>query len=361
MLLDDRDLEQLFRARASALLDPAPELFERTLDRIAAPRPRANPIAAWWRRLGLRGELGFAVGLVLIFSLFVFGQFARGPAGVPERIEAIKIDKMPTPPPVPPTTRVAQEPPPAIHPFNSTARSGGPMEEPMAAKVLPPAIARTATIALLVRDVPTALGAVDGIARRNGGLVTQLDDSVPAEAGEPRGATLTLLVDAGRLDHALASIAALGAQQARTTTAESIGDSIVDDRARLRNLQREETDLLHIMDRSGSVASILDVESKLADVRGEIERLNGELAEMNHRVATAQIDVTLTQTQVTAPPATPTLADHLGATWQAAQRSSLALATSLLDLIVWLTALAPFWAVAALVVAAIVWRSRSRF
>ena len=86
---------------------------------------------------------------------------------------------------------------------------------------------------------------------------------------------------------------------------------------KLDRLSRSLKDLLHIMDRSGSVANVLTVETKLADVRGEIETLTAHLANSNHRVATTQIDVTLTEAVRQAAPATPSFGDHLNATRQA--------------------------------------------
>jgi hypothetical protein len=368
MILDDTDLARRFTARAATFPEPSGDLFARISQRIDTSA-RA-PFARVRRRVRFNGQFAMTAALAATFIIAAGAGIERlaQPPALQEKVETVRIDRMPT---APPASNVIAAPAPVpkqikINTLKTAARSadgndhGTGVSEP-AAPAPPDAIARAETLGLLVRDVPSSIAALTAIARTNGGIVTNVNDTLPDDPSIARTATLSLTVAAARLDVANAKILALGSLQSRTGTAEAIGDSIVDDRARLRNLRREETDLLHIMDRSGTVESILDVESKLADVRGQIEQITAQLATSNHRVATSQIDITLTEARPTIVPATPTFGDHITATWSAALRSIVALAVSIADLAVWCAAYAPLWIVLAIVVALIIYRRRSRF
>jgi Domain of unknown function (DUF4349) len=365
MMLDDRDLASRFRARAAQLPDPSPALFSVTMARVdALPQRSPRLVRSWKEFTGLRFAFAGGLAAALTFACVIgLVQLAPHNAFAP-RVEEVRMDVSPA--------RGAAEsviaPAPKMIKINTLKTNpsvrGGIAPEPPVASVADSdaaAIARAETLALLVRDVPFAIASLNAIARTNGGIVTTVDDSAPDDPNAPRTATLTLAVSAPKLDSATTRILALGAVQSRRATAEAIGDSIVDDRARLRNLRREERDLLHIMDRSGSVASILDVESKLADVRGQIEQLDAHLAGSNHRVATSQIDVTLTESRPTRAVASPSTGDHISATWNAALRSIAAFGIAVVDFGLWTAAYAPLWIVPAIAAGVLIFRWRSRF
>ena len=63
----------------------------------------------------------------------------------------------------------------------------------------------------------------------------------------------------------LGALAALGGVTSRSVSTEDLTDSIVDDDARLRNLRREEADLLRIMDRSGKIVAYATITIDLSD------------------------------------------------------------------------------------------------
>ncbi|GAC1533319.1 MAG: hypothetical protein NVS2B17_00810 [Candidatus Velthaea sp.] len=112
---------------------------------------------------------------------------------------------------------------------------------------------------------------------RESGSVTSLQDAMPDDPAEPHNAQVTLAIPSGRLDAVMDAIAATGAVKSRATKGEDIATSIVDTSARLRNLRREERDLLKIMDRGGRTSDVLEVQTHISDVRGQIETLNAQV------------------------------------------------------------------------------------
>jgi hypothetical protein len=210
---------------------------------------------------------------------------------------------------------------------------------------------RNGSISLLVPDIEGALAAVRGLANGEAGYLSDLSDERPAGGGAARSASLDIAVPADRFDGTLERLAALGGVRSRSVSAQDVTDQLVDDGARLRNLRRTEADMLRIMDRSGRISDVLDVENQLSSVRDQIERLDAERASLAGRVAYASISVSLS-TDAGAPVAEPSTRSRLAAAWGAAlldvREFSLALAARLFVLI----AFAPYWALTAALLAA---------
>jgi hypothetical protein len=354
-MLDDIDLRHRFRERSEATTAPGDALFARIIAELDAPPARrrlALPVLRW--------ALPTAAATMIVVVLGVLvNPWPQHPAGVPERIETVKIDRMPTAPPLMAAERSMEEQAVKVNALRTASVSPG--GEPPAATQTALAgigLARTAAVGLDVPGVTPALDAVQRIARTAGGTVTALQDATPDEPGAERSATVTIVVPEAKLDGTVHALSGIGTVRSRSANAEALGASIVDDAARLRNLRSEESDLLRIMHRSGSVADILDVESKLSDVRGDIEQLEGELAGLQHQVATASIDVTLTERRPVAPAVRPPFGDRIAAAWRTSTHASAALGIALLSIAVGAIAFAPYLLVVAAGVALWWWRRR---
>ncbi len=331
MIVDDSDLRDRFRERDAVPGTVDDALFAHIIARLDAPeaRPRFRfPLIGW-------AVPGLAATAIVIALGVAFNPWPRS-YEVPQRIETVRIDRMPTAPPQPPEAIKIN----ALH-TSATSRTGEPPAAP-SGSLAGIGLARTASIGLDVAQVTPALDAAQRIARAAGGAVTALQDAAPDTPGAARSATLTIVVPAAKLDATTNALAALGTVRSRSADAEALGGSIVDDAARLRNLRNEEADLLRIMHRSGSVADILDVEGKLSDVRGEIEQREGELADLKHRVATASIDVTLNEQEPVAPVRVPTFGDRIAAAWNASSAASAALGLAIVTVAVGAIAFAPY-------------------
>ncbi len=218
---------------------------------------------------------------------------------------------------------------------------------------------RTGSLSLLVADIERALSRARSVAEAQAGDVTALDDQRPASAAYGRVATLTVAVPEDRFEETLDRLTALGIVRSRRVTAVDVGDRIVDVAARLRNLRRTEGDMLRIMDRSGHIGEVLDVENQLTAVRESIEELAAESADLQHRVAYATIDVTVATEP--APSAAPTVTMQLDAVWRAAVARVWNVTLRLAGGVFIAVAFLPYWlGIAALIVFAAK-RVRGRF
>ncbi|MBV8153683.1 MAG: DUF4349 domain-containing protein [Candidatus Eremiobacteraeota bacterium] len=212
-----------------------------------------------------------------------------------------------------------------------------------------PQIARTGKVDLLVSDAQAAVGLLTSVARRSGGDVFALqiegaNDTVPASA------VMQLRVPANRFDAAMGAVAGTGKVRSQAESASDLSSDIVDSGARLRNLRRTEDDMRAIMDRSGSVEQILEVENQLSQVREQIETLESSLTAMHRQVAYATIDVSLSA-ESSVSPVGPTAFAQLGNALRSATHAFTECAVAILSGLVWLLVFAPYLAV----IAAIAW------
>ncbi len=335
-------------------------------------------IRAWWSALGNGMRIGTLVASAFVVAIFTLPAVQRAP-DVPLRgtgatdSESAALAPTPspkqTPPPVPKSAagRVAETkymaPPPVALEINPPRRSLA--EKSAAVPAAAPAagtqrsIARTATLGLVVSDVGAAVEWIDALARRAGGLVTTLTDDVPSADGVRHTATLELGIPADRLSATTAAIATLGAVRSRRLASENLTEQIVDTDARLRNLRSEERDLLTIVDRSGKIADVLEVESHLASVRETIETLAAEAKTMRRRVAFASLTVESSDER-TAAAVVPQPAAQLADAWRSAREAVWTFTLALIARALWVVAFLPYACALAIVVLLLRRRYRSR-
>jgi hypothetical protein len=121
----------------------------------------------------------------------------------------------------------------------------------------------------------------------------------------------------------------------------------------VRNLRKSEEALLEIMERSGSIAEVLEVSRELSAVRETIERTDAQLKNLQNQVAFSTVSLTLVGPQAAAPATSP-IGETLGETWQTASYAVRSLSVSLLQLLLWLLVFSPYLAIVVLAV----WASR---
>jgi hypothetical protein len=168
------------------------------------------------------------------------------------------------------------------------AASSAPSSQPTGADRL---IVRTATLTVLVNDVPDAAAKTGELATALGGFVVS---SNQREEGANPTAMVTIRVPAARLDEALARIKTLAVKvRNEQVTGQDVTEEFVDTDARLRNLRATETRYLELLQQAQSVTDVLGVEKELTNVRGQIEQLQARLQFLQRSVelATITIDV----------------------------------------------------------------------
>jgi hypothetical protein len=216
---------------------------------------------------------------------------------------------------------------------------------------------RTASMSLKVADVGRSLAAVTQLTDIELGDVVSLNDQIPASASDAHTASIEIRVPVTRFDATLSKLALLGNVRAQSVSAQDVSDQIVDGSARLRNLRRTESDMLGIMDRSGSIDQVLNVEQELSSVRDQIERLTAQLESVKNQVAFSTIDVTLYQPPVIAAPS------HfrvLSDAWKTALAAVRDMTLGIASFCLWLIAFSPYLIVLSLVCLGLYRRVRQR-
>lgn len=220
-----------------------------------------------------------------------------------------------------------------------------------------PQIARSGKLSLFVDDPQKAADAIASIARRYGGQILSLE-LASGGGSAPPNAQMQIRVPADRYESAVAAVAATGKVRDRSETAQDLTGDIADSTARLENLRRTENDMRKIMDRSGDVAQILDVENQLSQVREQIQTLESDMKTMHNQVTYSTIDIAL-QTQAGAVMVDAAPAYQLAAAWQSAVRALVQTTVTLASAVVWLAVFAPYALIVA-AIAAVVLRRRAR-
>ena len=197
-----------------------------------------------------------------------------------------------------------------------------------------------ATLQLEMADVDAAIASVSDILAQYKGDLLQLSDLGHQET-DARQINLQLRVPQANLETTLEALQGLGDVTNQSIAAEDVSSQLVDLQARVRNLRKSEESLLEIMERSGSIADVLEVSRELSVVRESIERNDAQLKNLQNRVAYSTIALTLVSTQSMEPAASP-MGETLSQTWQTASASVKSLSVGLLQLLLWLLAFSPY-------------------
>ncbi|NEP16761.1 MAG: DUF4349 domain-containing protein [Leptolyngbya sp. SIO4C1] len=218
-----------------------------------------------------------------------------------------------------------------------------------------PQLIRRANLLLTVESVDSALEQTAQIVQAQQGSILDLQDQQP-EAGRHRSAYLRLQVPQANLEATLTALADLGTVEQRSITAEDVSDQLVDLQARLKNLRQSEAALQKIMERSGSIADVLEVSRELSTVREQIEQLAARQKALQTRVSYSVIELNLESAIATATPGRP-LGEKVSNTWQQATQSVGDFTVGLMQIGLWLLAYSPYLAIVA-IAAALAYRLR---
>ncbi|WP_039726297.1 DUF4349 domain-containing protein [Leptolyngbya iicbica] len=199
---------------------------------------------------------------------------------------------------------------------------------------------KQATLQLEMADVDAAIAAVSDILAQYQGDLLQLSDAGTAE-DQPRQVTLQLRVPQANLEATLTALKQLGEVNHQAITASDVSGQLVDLQARIRNLRKSEESLLAIMERSGSIAEVLEVSRELSTVREAIERNDAQLQSLQNQVAYSTINLTLMSDQAVAPPSSP-IGETLSQTWETASGAMQTMSVGLLQVLLWLLAFSPY-------------------
>lgn len=166
-----------------------------------------------------------------------------------------------------------------------------------------PMIARTVTLAMVVKDFAVARGTLDTILVRHHAYAAEL--TVNTAEGTPRTLQASLRVPAPELAAALIELKLLGRVENESQSGEEVTQQHADLVARLKNSRETEQRLQAILQqRTGKISDVLQVEQEIARVRGEVEQMEAEQKALEHRVDFATVNLNLAdvyQAQLTLP------------------------------------------------------------
>ncbi|MGB8659012.1 MAG: DUF4349 domain-containing protein, partial [Candidatus Acidiferrum sp.] len=131
-----------------------------------------------------------------------------------------------------------------------------------------PMIARTVSLAILVKDFDFSRASLDSILARHNGYAADLNVATPQ--GAARSLQASLRIPAPQLPAALAELKSLGRVELETQNGEEVTQQHADLVARLKNSRETEQRLQAILtERTGKISDVLEVEQEIARVRGE--------------------------------------------------------------------------------------------
>jgi Domain of unknown function (DUF4349)/Putative zinc-finger len=170
-----------------------------------------------------------------------------------------------------------------------------------------PMIARTVTLALLVKDFDSARASLDAILARHNGYAATLGLSTPQ--GAARSLQASLRIPASELASSLIELRSLGHVETEMQNGEEVTRQHADLVARLKNSRETEQRLQAILvQRTGKISDVLAVEQEIARVRGEIEQMEAEQKNLERRVSFTTIDLSFSEEyKAKLDPATPSI------------------------------------------------------
>lgn len=188
--------------------------------------------------------------------------------------------------------------------YSAAAPEGAPALGGSAPLNSQPLIVRNGSLQLRVNDTGTAIDGIRRAVSAAGGQISDLSVSggeapvypqEPATSPSPSSASITIRVEAAKLDSLTSALSKLGTVISQSESASDVTEQAIDMEARLKNLRAEEARLRTFLDRTNKVSELLAVEAELSRVRGEIESMDAQLTYLKRQAARATLVVILTE------------------------------------------------------------------
>ena len=197
----------------------------------------------------------------------------------------------------------AKAPPEAVAPIagaaTASASSGGGGSAAGAPVLVNRSVVVNASITVRTDDIGQAVHAVESLAGKKGGVVyDEQVDLTPKESGKPgnAAATVTLKVPPDTLDETLDAIGNLGTEVSRSRSSEDVTSKVVDVKARIDAAQASIARLTELMNHTGSVPDLLNVESQLSQRDSDLESLEQQRDSLKSQTSAATVTAHLEAT-----------------------------------------------------------------
>ena len=205
-----------------------------------------------------------------------------------------------------------------------------------------PQLIKKAALSVVVNSLDKSSQTVLAIVKQQQGDLLGLEDQKPLTESVRHKVSMQIRVPQNQFDPTLNKLAQLGSVQSRTITSADVAAQLVDYEARLRNLQKTESTLLGIMERSGSVGDVLKVAQELSNVRQSVEQISGQLKSLQNQVAYSTIALDL-EAAVSATISERSLGSRIQETWNLSTHSFSEFSINLVGLSIWLIVYTPYF------------------
>ncbi|MEU0433510.1 DUF4349 domain-containing protein [Streptomyces sp. NPDC006290] len=214
-------------------------------------------------------------------------------------------------------------------------------------KVTANSIIRTASLTVVVKEVPKALDDARATAENAGGYVGA--ETTTRDGRGHERTRVVLRVPSERYDQVLADLEGAGKVVERTAKAQDVTDQVVDVESRVKSQRASVARVRELMDQATKLSDVVALEGELSSRESDLEALLAQQATLKDRTSLATITLSLSETPVkkaAQKDADPGFLDALSGGWNV-----------LVTIVRWLAlaigAVLPFAAVLALI--ALVW------
>ncbi|NBE51677.1 DUF4349 domain-containing protein [Streptomyces boluensis] len=159
-------------------------------------------------------------------------------------------------------------------------------------------IVRTASLTVVVKDVPDAVAAARAAAEGAGGLVG--DETTDRESGGHERSRLVLRVPQAEYEKVLDALAGAGKLVERSASAENVTEQVVDVESRVKSQRASVARIRELLDEATELSDVVTLEGELSTRQADLESLLAQQASLKDRTSLATITLTLSETDAPA-------------------------------------------------------------
>ncbi|MFF3406215.1 DUF4349 domain-containing protein [Streptomyces sp. NPDC002742] len=163
-------------------------------------------------------------------------------------------------------------------------------------KVTANSIIRTASLTVVVKEVPKALDDARVTAENAGGYVG--DETTTRDGRGHERTRLVLRVPSERYDQVLAELEGTGKVVERTAKAQDVTDQVVDVESRVKSQRASVARVRELMDQATKLSDVVALEGELSSREADLEALLAQQATLKDRTSLATITLSLSETPV---------------------------------------------------------------
>jgi hypothetical protein len=165
-----------------------------------------------------------------------------------------------------------------------------------APRLTPNSIIRTASLTVVVKDVPKALDAARTTAENAGGYVG--DETTSRDSDGHEQTRVVLRVPTEKYDEVLTDLQGAGKLVERTAKAEDVTDQVVDVDSRITSQRASVARIRELMDRASKLSDVVTLEGELSSREADLEALLAQQASLKDRTSLATITLSLSEKPV---------------------------------------------------------------